>query len=353
MAKRMAVTLLLALLAGLGADHASGQENGGEEDQSDRSVIALPAIGYSPEDGFILGGAVLFYSTPEPDAPTESIGGNVIYGTAGTFVGSLFTDHRIGERNLILETRLGLTRAYRDFYGIGMSPGEAQNYLSLDIDAQGSLLFPLNEEISLGPAYSARFINLLDPQMLGGSTGTFATGPGMIVRYDGRDSNVYTREGVYAELRGSGFPSFLGSSDPHYRGEADFRGFVPLGESSALGAQAVALVSAGEVPFQLLPTFGGSDLVRGILEGKFRDRVALAAQSEFRFPILGRFSGVAFIGAGRVGENIPDAVIGLPVAAGGAGLRFAVDPEQNLNLRVDIAYDGESPAFYINFMEAF
>jgi hypothetical protein len=72
------------------------------------------------------------------------------------------------------------------------------------------------------------------------------------------------------------------------------------GRKSVLALQAVATMTAGDVPFYMLAQLGGPNVMRGDYEGRYRDRELLAVQLEYRFPILWRFGGTAFAGIGMV-----------------------------------------------------
>lgn len=93
--------------------------------------------------------------------------------------------------------------------------------------------------------------------------------------------------------------------------------------------------------------------MRGYPEGRYRDDIAVQGQLEYRFPIVWRFGGVVFGAAGQVASSIAEIDLsGLPLA-GGIGLRFAVNPEENINIRIDLAFTREGPGFYVNLREAF
>ncbi len=94
-------------------------------------------------------------------------------------------------------------------------------------------------------------------------------------------------------------------------------------------------------------------MFRGMYEGRYRDHALLAFQSEYRFPIHGRFSGVAF---GSYGD-----VAGFPGAfrlesfkwAVGTGLRFAWYQDKRINTRLDAAVTEEGQGAYLTMGEAF
>jgi hypothetical protein len=63
-----------------------------------------------------------------------------------------------------------------------------------------------------------------------------------------------------------------------------------------------------------------------------------------------------FFAAGQAASAFRELDALNPVFAGGIGLRFAINPAQGLNLRLDVAFSRESssrPAIYVNAREAF
>lgn len=326
-----------------------------------RGVVPLPVFGVSPEDGVLLGAAALFFRVPEPGAPTDTISTNAFYGTRGTFSLNVGTDHRMGDRGLNLLTFHRASIFSSDFYGIGMDANDAETFETLELRARGAVLFPVVPRVTVGPSYVVNYYDTRSTEAGGalasgavrGADGTFAVGVGARSIFDSRDSNVYPTEGAYIDLITHGFPTFLGSSDTFWLGALDTRYFVSPWPWLTLGGQAVLELSAGDVPFQFLPSIGGGDLMRGVLDGRYRDAVSLAAQIEARFPIFWRFGGTIFAGAGRVAPSLDQLALDNLATAAGVGVRFAVNPEQRLNVRFDLAHDGEELKVYVNFQEAF
>jgi hypothetical protein len=141
-----------------------------------------------------------------------------------------------------------------------------------------------------------------------------------------------------------------GATPAFGRGALDARTYLSPapGHVLALGARADA--ATGATPFTLLPGIGGSKLLRGYIDGRWRDRATLVGRAEWRFPIAGRFRGVVFGGAGAVGPSF--AALGPARAAGGAGLRFRLT-ESGANLRGDVAYGADGVQVYFLTLEAF
>ena len=333
-------------------------------DESDSGWIVLPNLGYSPERGFIIGGAAQYYSVPAPGAPTDTFGFNAIYGTEGNYSARIFTDYRFGSGGPLLEAGLGVSLASDEFAGTGRRPeleDDPDMFEVLEVDVSTSLLFAHSDTIRVGPTALVNITDIRDVEEGGlldsggfeGSDGAVLSGVGARARYDTRDSNVYATEGLYADVSGLGFMPELAASSRFASAKLDLRGFHSPVDNFVVGGQLTLESVAGNPPIQGLATFGGSNMMRGVPRGLYRDNHAVAGQLELRTPRLWRFSGVLFGGAATDASDPSGFVDEPPVAAGGIGLRFAVAPEQNQNLRFDVAWDGERISPYISFGEAF
>jgi hemolysin activation/secretion protein len=108
----------------------------------------------------------------------------------------------------------------------------------------------------------------------------------------------------------------------------------------------------GTIPFYYYPSLGGNSIIRGYLDGRYIDRYLSAVQAEYRYPIKGRWSGTVFAGAGEVAHN-PSEFGKHPRAAAGGGLRYMIDTDERINIRLDLTYNGRQSYAYVNIMEAF
>jgi hypothetical protein len=79
----------------------------------------------------------------------------------------------------------------------------------------------------------------------------------------------------------------------------------------------------------------------------------VALEVEYRYPLIWRFSGVAFAGLGAIAGAV-DELVGVPLRpAGGVGLRFAINQRERLNLRLDFGIGPGTYGFYFMVGEAF
>lgn len=171
--------------------------------------------------------------------------------------------------------------------------------------------------------------------------------------WDARDSTLYPTRGVFIELSSLVADSKLASDFSFTRTKLDAKQYLrgPFARH-VLALQEIFEVRTGDAPFYDVGKLGGSRLLRGHFEGRHRDAQVVAAQIEYRFPIVWRFGGVAFAGAGMVSNAIDRFDAAKLYAAGGGGLRFAPSPKAPVNVRLDVAY-GDEPRFYLDVGEAF
>ena len=109
----------------------------------------------------------------------------------------------------------------------------------------------------------------------------------------------------------------------------------------------------GEAPFQELLLYGGPNKARGYFQGHYRDNALVLFQSEYRFQIWKRFGAVVFTSIGNVGARLEEVEISMAKWNAGLGLRYMIDADDRLNVRVDYALGRETSGLYITVGEAF
>jgi hypothetical protein len=109
--------------------------------------------------------------------------------------------------------------------------------------------------------------------------------------------------------------------------------------------------ASGDAPFFALSSFGTRSDLRGYTPGRYRDKLMVAVQAEYRWRITSRLGLVAFGGAGSVAPEIGQFDQLLPSA--GARARYVVAKKNNVSLRFDAAWGRDETTFYIGIGEAF
>lgn len=201
--------------------------------------------------------------------------------------------------------------------------------------------------------YATEAMGFLEEEQPTGYEGGLISTLGTLLRYDTRDNINLPRKGRFITLNLELNDRWLGSPFAFQRWTLDAVQYLPIQERQVLAFNLFTGGLGGDVPFQELLFLGGAKRARGIIEGRFRDRAVVLLQSEYRFPLFWRFRGSAFLSAGRVAENYGDLFGGQYHVNYGAGLRFLLDPEEGIQLRLDVGFGSDQPNFYLTVGEAF
>ena len=197
-------------------------------------------------------------------------------------------------------------------------------------------------------------------------------GIGGAISYDTRSNNYYPLHGLFFKTIITYYQQFsLNNSSPKlgevpqakgyanfqlstFNFQIDLRHYIPLYKELILAWNfRTELALGNKIPFQLLPTIGGQDLVRGIRQNKFKDNTLFALQTELRIPIWRFLKGAVFASIGDV-YNYNNWHWATPKIGYGVGLRACIH-QAKTNIRFDVARQNYSNdwSFYFTVKEAF
>lgn len=188
-------------------------------------------------------------------------------------------------------------------------------------------------------------------------TGSFRSssiGPHFL--HDSRDNVQNAYSGHYAELAVNPNLKATGSTQNWINLRADLRTYHLLNKNMSnphvLAARVMYEQAVGDVPYMIMPQFGRYFTTRGYVQGRYRGKLFLSAEAEYRAHIWKILGAVAFAGAQTVSE--PDGNIAYVNPSAGGGLRVMLNKAQRTNLRVDYAVGirGES-GLYLQVTEVF
>jgi hypothetical protein len=333
-----------------------------EERADGRSWFAFPMLFWLPETklGFAGTAGIHFHlSAPAPASSAFLVVGYTIEGQGSV---DLSTDVAL-EGGTLLSGRFRAVHFPDAFYGIGPSTTVDQReemtrrFLELNLVAE---LPVLHGRLRAGPRLHAKAEEIRDATPGGliatgevtGANGFSAIGLGLSVTWDSRDRPLWPSRGAFAQASYVWYPSSLGRNDGFARGYAEGRLFLPLGRERVLGLAAILEESEGATPFSMLSKLGSTRYLRGIPEGRYRDRLGWAAQAEVRLPIAERIAAALFGAFGSVAPDLSGFDASTLKIAGGAGLRFRLT-DQGANLRFDVAASEGGPEVYVLLLEAF
>jgi outer membrane protein assembly factor BamA len=288
---------------------------------------------------------------------------DVIYTQKRQVILEAYPRLHLGNPGYHLLGEIKFSRYPEKFFGIGNDTPERLEELftsrmfRLAVDALRDLWDGIDAGIST--YYETRTLfdldshGLLIPATIRGSRGGTTMGLGLIARWDTRDNEFAPLNGRFYQLTWKRSSPKIGSDFDFSYLTADLREFFPLGDESVLGIQALATLVGGEAPFYLLAELGGSNSMRGYYEGRYRDDVSLATQAEYRFPLLARLRGSAFVGIGDVARTLSGFTLRMAKPTYGFGLRYVYDPRARLIIRVDMGFGRGSSGLYVTVHEAF
>ncbi len=336
------------------------------ETEAPRNVFVLiPVIFYTPETHLALRGAPSFLYRPPGssfDDRPSSFDGMVLFTTRSQFIATFGANYYWdGERQQVTG---GV--AYRnfpdEFFGLGNeTPSESETYSDEGAGVGLDYLFRVAARlrVGVGLSYAASSItethggDVLEGGFVPGADGGQVAGAGLRLNFDSRDNINFPMHGGLYDLAWRLYGSALGGDFELNALTLDLRHYVSLGSRSVFAVRALGSRTGGNVPFQLMPSLGGQNLLRGYFAGRFRDRRVVAAQGEIRFPLWRRLGGVLFGGLGQVAARDDPIAINRLHYTSGFGLRVLLVRQEGLNLRFDWGFAADQSGFYFGLGEAF
>ena len=331
------------------------------------TFAVLPVVYFTPETSWAFGvGAVSNFKLGEKIEDTfES---QVAVGFAYTLFDQIlsFSSWRIftEDNKNLFSGELGWYDYVFFFYGVGneVKEEERESYDARLPRLRFDYLRKVNPQLYAGFRYHYDNFDIKKTEPLGllesgnftGVEGGRVSGIGPMIYFDSRDSQLYPTSGTYAESSLQYFNKALGSEYRYWRWVVDLRKVHPIKENQHFVWQAYSEIQAGDPPFFTISQMGGNRRMRGLFEGKFRDKNMAVLQAEYRWRFLPRWGLVGFTGMGNVYSNERPFQFKNTIATYGLGGRFQLSNRSKLNLRLDFAHSpGEEFRFYLTFGEAF
>ena len=243
----------------------------------------------------------------------------------------------------------------------------ALRYTSNFIDLQARPSFYISKHWLAGANIRLRYENsiigqqnnnsqfsILNSQFHNGFGKNIFLGIGSAISYDTRSNNYYPLHGLFFKTTITYYQQFISNNSVSANIQLDLRQYIPLYKELIFAWNLRSECAIGnDIPFQLLPTIGGQDLVRGIRQNKFKDNTLFALQTELRIPIWRFLKGAVFASIGDV-YNYNNWQWTTPKIGYGIGLRACIH-QAKTNIRFDIARQNYSNdwSFYFTVKEAF
>ncbi len=366
---RVPAILAAALSALLCPATAAAQQPGGappDEQASRRTFNALPVVFYTPETE-LGGGAGLLVTARGSDALSEdrpnTCGIFAVYTQKGQTSIQLSPELYLAHGLWKVSLDAGYSKFPSTLHGIGPDAPEEdpEEYtpeaFTVSALAQRRVAAHAFAGFTLAAGRTAIVRRerggdgIVDPRVQAGRENGALVGAGPVLTHDSRNNIYSPRSGSLHQAGSVYYSPALGSDFTVDAHSVDLRRYVGLAGEHVLAAQAVWRKVGGRVPLRAYPSLGQH--VRGIVEGRFQDRLLAAAQVEYRFPVAWRFRGAAFLAGGTVAGTWGAFALADVRAAGGLGVRYALNARERLYLRVDAGVSAEGMEVYFQFGEAF
>lgn len=325
------------------------------EDEEGGSFLVAPIPFHNPTVGYGLALGAAYLLELDEESPASVFGGGGFYAENGSLGGALAFKGYFDEDRYRLTAGFVATRLHFDF------STETEDVPLREDIVGGGLEFLVRsfERVYFGPQVVLAVIDtdvereadaeaIPDDQLA-----TTNIGLGLLSQRDTRDSVYYPREGSNASVLLRVFDESLGSPFSYQIVPVSYDHFLSLGEKDVLGLRASGRFAFGEVPFYGESYFGTNADLRGYAVGTLHDDTLLAGQAEYRRELVGRLGAVAFAGLGTVAPDLGKVDEGEALPSIGFGLRFNLEPENHVNLRLDFAWGEDQSAVYLGVGEAF
>lgn len=326
-------------------------------------LVLLPVILHTPETRLGLGAAaIFFFRTPVSTRPS-TVSAFVMYTQNEQIVSNLGAEVYLRDETYKLDGHISYVEYPDQFYGIGADTPESneEDYTPRSASLAAGLQKRLRTGLHAGIRYEfsesdiieTEQDGLLDDGTITGSRGGTVSGVGALLNRDTRDNVYYAAHGSFCQIAGTYYPDWLGSDFDYGHYTLDLRKFFGLGKHYVIALQSLAVATGGDVPFQALAQLGGSEVMRGYYQGRYRDHYSVVLQSEFRAHVWWRIGLVAFAAVGDVADRPDDFRFDHFRYSAGGGIRFLVSRQEGMNLRLDGAAGENTSGFYITLGEAF
>jgi outer membrane protein assembly factor BamA len=174
--------------------------------------------------------------------------------------------------------------------------------------------------------------------------------------HDSRDSQITPTQGLYASVFAEASTELLGSDADYVRAGADgiyLKPFLDRRVIFVIRGLYEGISGDSNTPFEVLPTLGGVDTLRGFGENRFYGDARLLFNTEIRVKVLrmrifgvnAEFEVAPFVDVGKV-FNSWDQFLDTPFEVNpGVGLRGLAPP--SVVGHMEFAYSREGPAIYV------
>lgn len=328
------------------------------------SVGAFPVMFYSDETRTAFGGGSQVMFGEEGERFSSSLGLMAFYTQNKQYTFILAPELYLDDSAYKLTGNFGYSYFPDSFYGIGNNSvkDDEEKYTGrlckinpiIQKEIMPNLFFGIQYDYAYGNVSKTEKRGQLESGQIPGSGGGYASGAGINLTWDSRENNVYPASGSFHQFSASSYGPLLGSDYTFNSYLADLRHYRQVFGSHVIAFQGVTCINTGRPSFQYMNDISSlGKYIRGYTKTLYVDKIVLAFQTEYRLPLTRRFGVVAFAGFGQVAEKMNNITFDEFKPSAGMGVRFALIPEQKVNLRVDVGFGKGDSSFDISLMEMF
>jgi hypothetical protein len=323
----------------------------------------FPIISSSAETGLMLGGlAVRFFEPPSPDIRTNSID-FMVFGSMKEQYNAIVAPNLYFKDELYhLKFTMAGALWPANYYGIGNDTHKDNKEKYESTSFSTLLLFErkFEDKIYIGANYFISYEELdieedgaLESNDILGAKDGLNSGPGIAVTLDTRDNENDARSGSFINFRSNWFSPAFGGDYTFEKYEIFLGRYIPIAKVTGLALGGQINLTRGDIPFTGLNSPDGVKILRGIENGRYRDRDMAALQVEYRFPIANRWGAALFAETAQVAHKIGDLTMDGWKYSLGTGIRYALNPSERFNLRLDVSFVDDGFGLVLNIREAF
>lgn len=330
--------------------------------------LPLPSVTVTPETG-LKGGVFVdyFYRTKAAEGKTvrPSLSWvQALYSTRNQFTAEAYTSTYTSKEKFYVFFRGGFISNYERYWGL-TSPTVANREFAeatyKRVYAVSRVQRNLGNKLFAGLNFyfsdysKTKFLAKEGFQATppAGNNNSRIGGAGFSFTADRRDNQFSPTRGFFADATVTANYDLQNSSYAYTLITADLRKYNETGRHIFIN-QLLFSLATDDMPLFEKARLGGSNVMRGFFQGRFRDNNLWAFQTEYRYQ-LNRFLKLAlFTSAGNTAPTIGSIFSQQVQASGGAGLRVLINKEKKIYFRCDVATTSNGMVgYYFRIGDAF
>lgn len=334
-----------------------------------KNLISYPFVIYTGETSLTLGAFAVYTIRPqdqEKHIPPTSLVANGLVSVKKNALFFFIPEFISRDGQYRINPSLKYQNWPSEFYGIGLNSLESDktDYTQHLFEIKNTFKYQIAKNLflkntlryqqnSLSKVESGKtFSYFLKEDGVAGKT----SGAGLGLEFDNRNNSFYPTKGYFASYDYMLYDNALGSDYDYQSHHLILSSFYQLSDKNVLGMNFVFKSMGDHSPFYEKNQLGNE--MRAYNDYRFIDNQLIALKAEFRtFPWettwKKRLGFAAFTELGQIQKRISDVDMSDFKPAGGFGVRFALVPEEKLNLRMDFGIGKDSVEFMFLAREAF